>query len=103
MRPAGRVRFRVLALLLVLLTVLLGSPTTAGAREDGGNTAADRVVVVGVPGLTWSDVDPEGTPELWALAGESSIGAMSVRGARSTTCLLDGWATLGGSGGGSRL
>ena len=95
MRPAGRVRFRVLALLLVLLTVLLGSPTTAGAREDGGNTAADRVVVVGVPGLTWSDVDPEGTPELWALAGESSIGAMSVRGARSTTCLLDGWATLG--------
>jgi hypothetical protein len=92
---AGRVPLRVLALLLALVTVLLGSPASAGAREDGGTTSADRVVIVGVPGLTWNDVDPEGTPELWALAGESSIGAMSVRAARSTTCVLDGWATLG--------
>jgi hypothetical protein len=95
MRSAGRIPVRLLVLLLALLTVLLGSPVSAGAREDGGATAADRVVIVGVAGLTWSDVDPEGTPELWALAGESSIGALSVRAARSTTCVLDGWATLG--------
>ena len=29
------------------------------------------------------------------MAGDSAIGALSVRAARSTTCVLDGWATLG--------
>ncbi|TFV67160.1 hypothetical protein E4P40_24530 [Blastococcus sp. CT_GayMR20] len=86
---------RGVVLLVVLLGVLLGLPAQAGAADDGAATAADRVVVVGVPGLTWTDVDPQGTPELWALAGDSTIGAMSVRAARSTTCVLDGWATLG--------
>jgi len=82
------------AVLLVLLAVLLGVPSTAVAA-DGDAARADRVLVVGVPGLTWSDIDPEGTPELWAMAGDSAIGALSVRAARSTTCVLDGWATLG--------
>jgi hypothetical protein len=90
MRP----RRRVIALLLIALAVLLGVPATAGAA-DAADPTADRVLVVGVPGLTWSDLDPEGTPELWAQAQESTIGALSVRGARSTTCVLDGWATLG--------
>ncbi|HLM05012.1 MAG TPA: hypothetical protein VK402_07500 [Blastococcus sp.] len=82
-------------LVLVVLAALLGAPSPAGARDAGEDATADRVLVVGVPGLTWSDIDPDGTPELWALAGESSIGALSVRAARSTTCVLDGWATLG--------
>ena len=81
------------AVLLVLLTVVLGLPSVARAADD--DARADRVLVVGVPGLTWSDIDPEGTPELWAMAGDSAIGALSVRAARSTTCVLDGWATLG--------
>jgi hypothetical protein len=86
------------AVLIVLVAALLGcSLPMAGAADDrtGAGTDADRVLVVGVPGLTWADVDPVATPELWALAEESAIGAMSVRAARSTTCLLDGWATLG--------
>ena len=85
------------AALLVPVALLLGSPSHVAAAADGAGveSAADRVVVVGVPGLTWDDVDAAVTPELWGLAAESSIGAVSVRAARSTTCLLDGWATLG--------
>ncbi|SNR86817.1 hypothetical protein [Blastococcus mobilis] len=87
---------RGVALLVVVLTVLLAGAGPVAARSDGTQTAtADSVLVIGVPGLTWSDVDPDGTPELWALAGDSAIGALSVRAARSTTCVLDGWATLG--------
>jgi hypothetical protein len=82
------------ALLLVALTVLFGVPSTAAAA-DAADPTADHVLVVGVPGLTWSDLTPEGTPELWAQAEASTIGALSVRAARSTTCVLDGWATLG--------
>jgi hypothetical protein len=82
------------ALLLAALTVLFGVPSTAAAEDAEGPTA-DHVLVVGIPGLTWGDLDPEGTPELWAQAEDSTVGALSVRAARSTTCVLDGWATLG--------
>jgi hypothetical protein len=86
------------ALLAVVLMALLAWPTPAGAAPATagvGSTRADRVLIVGVPGLAWSDVDPTATPALWALAGHSAIGAVSVRAARSTTCVLDGWASLG--------
>jgi hypothetical protein len=79
----------------VLLTALVGLmlPAAGAAAADGGS--ADRVVIVGVAGLTWDDVDAETTPQLWELAEQAPIGALSVRAARSTTCVLDGWATLG--------
>ncbi|MCW2530591.1 MAG: rane protein of unknown function [Blastococcus sp.] len=86
-------RGRGAAVLLVLLMVLLGLPSPAVAAGDGATAA--RVLVVGVPGLTWGDVDLQRTPELTAMAENSAIGALSVRAARSTTCVLDGWATLG--------
>lgn len=87
-----------LAGLLLALAVLLGVAAPAAATDDPGTgalQAADRVLVVGVPGLVWADLDPGLTPQLWELAEGSAIGALSVRAARSTTCLLDGWATLG--------
>jgi hypothetical protein len=85
---------RAAVLLLALLSLLVaGVPAAAGAAEDGWR--ADRVLVVGVPGLVWDDVDRDRTPALWELADTSPIGTVSVRAARSTTCLLDGWATLG--------
>jgi hypothetical protein len=81
-----------LPVLLLAVLGLLALAAPAPAAEEG---LADRVVVVGVPGLVWSDLDPDTTPALWELADTSPIGAVSVRAARSTTCLLDGWATLG--------
>ena len=84
--------------LVLLLVVLLGWAPPASAAEEGtADDAAtvDRVLVVGVPGLVWSDVDATTTPHLWEMAEQGSVGALSVRAARGTTCLLDGWATLG--------
>jgi hypothetical protein len=92
MRSAGR---RAAVLWAVVVALLTTTAPGAGAADGGSDVAAHRVVIVGVPGLVWADVDAELTPELWALADESPIGAVSVRAARSTTCLLDGWATLG--------
>jgi hypothetical protein len=83
------------AALVLLLTVLAGWLAPAAPAAAGEGATADRVVIVGVPGLTWRDVGPEATPKLWDLADHSPIGSMSVRAARSTTCVLDGWATLG--------
>ena len=80
------------AVVAALLAALVPGAHAADGEDD---LAADRVLVVGVPGLVWEDVDPEATPELWGLGAESPVGALSVRAARSTTCVLDGWATLG--------
>lgn len=74
------------AMLLVLLL-----PTTALAEST-----VDEVVVIGAAGLTWEDITETGTPALWALANQGSIGALSVRAATgSLTCPVDGWVTLG--------
>ena len=90
------VRARLVLLLLVaLLAPMLAAGGPAAAADDTDGYAADRVVVVGVPGLSWTDVSAEGTPQLWNLADRGAMGALTVRAARSLTCLLDGWATLG--------
>jgi hypothetical protein len=87
---------RAAVLLVAVLVLLSGAPGTAGAAPATGTAPrAARVLVVGVPGLAWNDVSPQATPTLWSLAEQGSIGALSVRAARSTTCLLDGWLSLG--------
>ena len=82
---------RPVAVLLLAAAAALFTPPTASAEPP----AQDHVVIVGIPGLVWSDVTEAGTPQLWSAAGDGSIGAMTVRAARSTTCVLDGWVTLG--------
>ncbi|MGC4808774.1 hypothetical protein [Micromonospora sp. DT233] len=82
--------------LLTLLVVVLGVAALA-ARPAGEapRRTADFVVLVGVPGLRWDDVDPQTTPTLWRMAQEGSIGSLSVRSAHRPTCPVDGWLTLG--------
>ncbi|MEV8638381.1 hypothetical protein AB0395_42685 [Streptosporangium sp. NPDC051023] len=56
--------------------------------------ADGRVVLIGVPGLLWSDLSPENTPNLWGLAGQSATGSLSVRTVGRVTCPYDGWLTV---------
>lgn len=57
--------------------------------------AAEHVVLAGLPGLMWSEVDTSRTPNLAALTGHSSSAALSVRTVEQTTCPTDGWLTVG--------
>ncbi|MFU8875911.1 hypothetical protein [Micromonospora sp. SL4-19] len=87
---------RLTPVLLTLVVVALGI-TALAARPDNGNPgrSADFVVMVGVAGLRWDDVDPATTPTLWRMAETGSIGSLSVRSAHRPTCPVDGWLTLG--------
>ncbi|MBQ1024790.1 hypothetical protein [Micromonospora sp. C95] len=87
---------RIAPILLTVLVVALGV-TALAARPQGppSRPSADYVVLVGVAGLRWDDVDAERTPTLWRLAREGSIGSLSVRSAHRPTCPVDGWLTLG--------
>jgi len=94
------------AVLAVPLAGVLG--TTAQAAPARGYTAqgsaalaaqgpaaqARHVVVVGISGLTWSDVTPAGTPELWRLAAAGSVGSLVDYAQQPLACPADGWLTL---------
>ncbi|HEX2316945.1 MAG TPA: hypothetical protein VHJ17_24575 [Thermomonospora sp.] len=85
-------------LMAVVAVVLLGPAMAApqSVRAHAAGTTADggRVVVVGIPGLRWSDIGEDRTPTLWRLTREGSAGALSVRTTRVNTCPTDGWLTV---------
>ncbi|WP_157963530.1 hypothetical protein [Actinocorallia populi] len=77
------------AMITVLVTALMALSAQPAQAEPAG-----RVVVVGVPGLQWSDLSAEGTPALWRLTGEGAAAALSVRTTTTRTCPVDGWLTV---------
>ncbi|HEX2145907.1 MAG TPA: hypothetical protein VHG10_15520, partial [Glycomyces sp.] len=79
------------AALAVVCAALAMPPAAAAAEED----EAAGVIIVGVPGLAWTDVDASVTPRLWELAGAGATAAMSVRTIGSWTCPEAGWVSLG--------
>ncbi|MGC4792146.1 hypothetical protein ACLQ22_30530 [Micromonospora sp. DT178] len=91
-------RRRIAPILLTLVVVALGiTALTARPEREASppGRTADFVVLVGVAGLRWEDVDPQSTPTLWRMAQDGSIGSLSVRSAHRPTCPVDGWLTLG--------
>jgi hypothetical protein len=72
-------------------------PGHGGARPTLPDTrgAGDRqAVLIGVPGLTWADLSPAKSPNLWRLAAGGSIASLSVRTVGTWTCPMDGWLTV---------
>ena len=85
-----------------LVVLLLGGTMVAsvlGARTSGVGAVpvagtGGEVVVVGAPGLTWSDISQEETPTLWSLVESGASAGLIVRGTHPVTCPADGWLTL---------
>ncbi len=87
---------RIAPALLTVLVVALGVTALAARPPQGApQRTADFVVLAGIAGLRWEDVDPQRTPTLWRMAQDGSIGSLSVRSAHRPTCPVDGWLTLG--------
>jgi hypothetical protein len=70
------------------------SMTSAAAQVPAASTG-QSVVLVGVAGLRWEDVDRTDTPNLWDLADASGLAAMSIRTTTRWTCPVAGWLTIG--------
>jgi hypothetical protein len=87
---------RLVPLLLTAVVVAIGVAALVVRPATGAPPrAADYVVVAGVAGLRWDDVNAKTTPTLWRMAEQGSIGSLSVRSAHQVTCPVDGWLTLG--------
>lgn len=83
-------RLRGAASAAVLLVCVLAYPTPAHAAQDDS-----PVVLVGISGLTWSDVVSGRTPALAAFAEQAAVGNLSVRSVYRVTCPVDAWLTVG--------
>jgi hypothetical protein len=66
-----------------------------GAQAGGAPAAPARpVVIIGIPGLRWTDISRRATPALWRLAEHGSVGSLVVSAVRTHTCPADAWLTL---------
>ncbi|QSB03915.1 hypothetical protein [Natronoglycomyces albus] len=93
--PAGWHRRRIVAWVGVALLGLLAAWQLLPPRPDAQTpTAVDSVVVVGVGGLKWSDLDPDHTPNLWETSERSAAAALTTNSRRTLTCPLDGWLSF---------
>jgi len=87
--PAGA------AALMAAGAVLAGLAAPAGAAAAaGGPGEPGPVIVVGLPGLRWTDLSATATPALWRLARQGSAGSLVVSAVHTRACPADGWLTL---------
>jgi hypothetical protein len=79
----------------LMLAVLLATLAPAVAAPAAAQAAGpEHVILAGIGGLRWSDVNRSATPTLYELAGRGAIGTLSVRTAGEVTCPDDAWLTL---------
>ena len=77
------------------LAVVVATLAPAMAPAAGATASDDApLVIVGAPGLAWSDLDRDDLPALTAMAESGAVGSLTVRGVRSRSCAVDGWLTL---------
>ena len=89
---------RLLLLGVAMFAAIAGAAPAlaAGPARPAAVTSArtDPLVLIGIPGLRWTDISQQGAPALWRLAASGSAGSLVTSGVRTQTCPADGWLTL---------
>lgn len=67
----------------------------SGQAADAPRPAENAPILIGTSGFTFEDLDPQTTPNLWAMMQSSQIGTMTPRSVRSVSCPVDGWLAVG--------
>src|ERR1039458_1180098 len=63
-------------------------------RAPAAREPAHPVLIIGIPGLRWSDVSAQTTPALWRKATAGSVGSLVISAVETRTCPADAWLTL---------
>lgn len=86
---------RAIAAIALAGSVALGAATTAVAADDAAGDAAGTpavpVVLIGITGVRWDDVQTLSTPALWDLSRTAGLGLVAARSVSTTSCPADGW------------
>jgi hypothetical protein len=81
----------------VLLAMVVGAGS-AGASVGAAGTSRERpsrVLVLSLPGITWSDLQGAGVPTLSRLLGESAVADLVTRSDRQPSALGAAYVTIG--------
>ena len=92
-RNAGRSHTNGVIAALFAAVALVLLPAMASAAPASAPVSG-HVVVIGVPGLLWSDIHDTATPNLARLATHGSSAALSIKTVGAHTCPIDGWLTV---------
>ena len=86
-----------IALVVLIASVVVALPLLTSPDEGVrvGTTPADRVLIVSLPGVAWSDVDAETMPTLAAFADQGAVGDVSTRIGRRRASVTDAYLTIG--------
>ncbi len=82
--------------MLGMAALVMGSVFAVAVGRAAPARAVDSspVVLIGTGGITWSDVSPSATPNLWSFLRDGSSAALTVRSVNTNTCPVDGWLAL---------
>jgi hypothetical protein len=89
---------RIALILAAFLLASLGALVSGGRAEpasEASRVRASKVVVFGIPGLSWDDVDTGRMPTLDRLLRTGAVSATSVRTLSGQPNTTEGYATLG--------
>jgi hypothetical protein len=81
---------------IALAAAVPATAATATTAATAAPAPVSHVVVVGIPGLQWSDVSAQTTPALYGIAARGSVGTLVEYAVLPLTCPGDGWLTLNG-------
>ncbi len=88
-----------MALLAGALVVVLAAMAWSGSRWEpasvAGPATASKVLLVGIPGLSWDEIGTGDMPNLDRLVETGAVAAMSVRTRSDHPAVAEGYATLG--------
>jgi hypothetical protein len=91
-------RGRMAAVVVLALTVMVTASWSGSRSAPAGvvpTERAEKVLLVGLPGLRWDDVGTGVMPTLDRLAAAGAVGAMSVRTRSDVPTVAEGYASLG--------
>ncbi|MEU6857494.1 hypothetical protein AB0B28_01260 [Glycomyces sp. NPDC046736] len=80
--------------LVAVLAALAAFQLLPDEREETVPGTVDSVVVLGVGGLSWTDIDAATTPNLTELARNGALAELNTDSGRNFTCTFDGWLTF---------
>ena len=90
---AGKLATGKLATGAVIAAAVTGCAVAPAVASQTPGRAA-HVVIVGIPGLRWSDVSAQTSPALYRIADQGSAGTLVEFAGLPHTCPADGWLTL---------
>ncbi|MBP6995144.1 MAG: hypothetical protein KBB39_03270 [Phycicoccus sp.] len=94
LRGRSPLALAIVTLLAILATSVLGGSPVAALAAASAEDDPVPVILIGAPGLTFSDLDAEHSPTLVDLAQRGATASMTVRAVRTRSCAVDGWLTL---------